>query len=90
MSAGAKGAVRWSAHAILMRSGVAGASRLMNSLPRPAASRALYTASCIAYQQSLSGLACPAEAIQGMELHADLLRSNMLPWSVMQLSCSAL
>ena len=40
-SAFAKGAVRWSAQAILRRSGVAGASRLTKSVPRPAASRAL-------------------------------------------------
>ena len=65
MSAGAKGAVRWSAHAILRRSGVAGASRLIKSLPRPAASRALYTASCISKPWSCSGVASPAEATQG-------------------------
>ena len=69
MSAGAKGAVRWSAHAILRRSGVAGASRLINPLPRPAASRALYTASCIAFHQSLPGLTCPADVMQGKILH---------------------
>lgn len=46
MLGAAKGAVRWSAHAILSRSGVAGASSFRKPVPRPAASLALYTASC--------------------------------------------
>ena len=86
MSAGAKGAVRWSAHAILRRSGVAGASRLINPLPSPAASRALYTASCIANHKCCLDWSA---LLMSYKARFYVQRPDMLPLTKAQLTCSA-